>query len=164
VLVQGFGVAERGRVQAAHLPTAPEIIKLAIKKGLSWETARAPFDVTFSCEVRALVASLQSTTPLEEWHKHSDTLGSPSLPRGLQMALSSLAVGEISTFVMPTALLKASANSTWAASHDLPPGHQCCIDIVLHSFVEVRDMTGDGKVWSLQNCRHAQRQVHFQWV
>jgi hypothetical protein len=56
-----------------------------------------------------------------------------------------MAGGEVSTFVMPAALLKAPEGSAWAAGLNFRP-HQCCVDIAMHSFVEVRDMTGDGKV------------------
>ena len=78
---------------------------------------------------------------------YSAILGSGQLPVGLEDALSCMNAKEESVFVMPTMLLEGGGGGEFAGLFWPPLGEPtAAVRVALHSFIEVRDMAGDGQV------------------
>ena len=136
------------QLQAKVLPVAKEVLKVTRQKGPSWETAREPHEVTFSAASGAVRPDLDAAAQPDTWRQRTCALGGGALPRGVELALCSMAEGERATFVMPRRLLRGAHDASWAGGADATDGGQWQLDVELASFVEVRDMTGEGKARS----------------
>ncbi|KAF6261061.1 hypothetical protein COO60DRAFT_1637104 [Scenedesmus sp. NREL 46B-D3] len=147
-----------------------DMFKRVLVESDKWEVARAPNEVSFSCEARTPAYDgsqcsgfkFFSITPQQQLTLQ---LGQAPLPAGLEAAISQMSKGETAVFVVPASQLQAPAASSSAqqgaqgqqtsssqqqhqALIPQPPAKAVQVElrIQLHDLVQVRDMTGDGSV------------------
>lgn len=135
-------------MQAKPLPLCPEVIKIVRAKGTSWETPRTPFEVTFEAAVSPSHPSFEALDASLTWQEHTVTLGQKRLPDRVEAALASMAESESAVFVMRTDFLTPTADDALPRFPVVADSsqHVWHLHLRMLSFVEVRDMTGDGRV------------------
>ena len=134
--------------QAKPIPTHPDVVKITLERGASWQTPRPPYEVTFECAVTPIEADYDAAAPSATWANHTLALGDGSLPEKVQAAVQSMPEGESAVFVVPRGQLNP-AEVQLPAGFPAPPSAEqprCLLHVRMKSFVEVRDMTGDGQV------------------
>ncbi|WIA13375.1 hypothetical protein OEZ85_006955 [Tetradesmus obliquus] len=147
------------------------MFKRVLRESDKWEVARAPNEVSFSCEARTPAYDGTQCSGFKFFSISPEQqltvqLGQAPLPAGLEAAISQMSKGEKSVFILPAGQLAAPAanSSTQQASQGQqsssssqqqqealipqPPAKavQVELSIQLHDLVQVRDMTGDGAV------------------
>ncbi|WIA33522.1 hypothetical protein OEZ86_006647 [Tetradesmus obliquus] len=146
------------------------MFKRVLRESDKWEVARAPNEVSFSCEARTPAYDGTQCSGFKFFSISPEQqltvqLGQAPLPAGLEAAISQMSKGEKSVFIMPADQLAAPAasSSTQQAGQGQqssssqqqqealiprPPAKavQVELSIQLHDLVQVRDMTGDGSV------------------
>lgn len=153
--------------QVKPLPTDTSILKVTKHAVDTWETPRAPFEVVFDY----CIASTAEVDTMPTWREAKHTIGTHTLPPGIELALCSMALGEEARFVVPTDLLRGGAGgdgsggdgsggdcaapnlgvgedgSVDAGAFGAPEGDETAhVHLRLTHFVEIRDMTGDQQV------------------
>lgn len=137
------------------LPEHGGILKRSVKRGAVWESPRSPFEVTVGVRARlpAPDASLGRTyfeTPAD--NPLQFTMGSSAVPPAVQSGLQSMCRGDTAVLTCQREAACASASADNASAADallpLPPSSAATVELelTLHSMIQVRDMTGDGKV------------------
>uniref|UniRef100_A0A383VCY1 peptidylprolyl isomerase n=1 Tax=Tetradesmus obliquus TaxID=3088 RepID=A0A383VCY1_TETOB len=146
------------------------MFKRVLRESDKWEVARAPNEVSFSCEARTPAYDGTQCSGFKFFSISPEQqltvqLGQAPLPAGLEAAISQMSKGEKSVFILPADQLAAPAasSSTQQAGQGQqssssqqqqealipqPPAKavQVELSIQLHNLVQVRDMTGDGSV------------------
>jgi hypothetical protein len=132
-------------LQAKPLPLQPNVLKLVRTRGASWQTPRPPFDVTFECALAGAQPDCDASGAALAWTTHSLAMGAGAVPEKVEAALQSMPEGEAATFVL--AREHVAGGSAPRGFPAPPPGAAlCALHIRMVSFVEVRDITGDGRV------------------
>lgn len=136
------------------LPDHGGIIKRNLTRGAIWESPRPPFEVSVGVKARLPAPDGQLgrsyfETPEDE-HLHF-TMGSTHVPPAVQCGLQTMCLGDtaVLTCRRDAACAPASPDASQGPTLMPPPPSSAAdveIQLTLHSMVQVRDITGDGKV------------------
>jgi hypothetical protein len=148
-------------MQVKPLPLDNSIIKETIRDADDWQTPRAPFLVTFRMSVTPVTHDLDIediSTDTAQWQQHQGTMGGGAMPPGVELALNSMAVTEVARYTMPASMLQVNGKlEPWCGSSTVKHSHIMHVLLELSDTVEVRDMTGDGKVRSRRLSHHPRK-------
>ena len=152
-------------------PCTPLTAVFALVAHCAWQASQADTDASRCCQdhararcqlanataaVRGNVrvrsdtnkADYDAAAAAATWATHTLALGDGSLPDKVQAAVQSMPEGERAVFVVPRGELNP-AEVQLPAGFPAPPSAEqprCLLHVRMKSFVEVRDMTGDGQV------------------
>ena len=133
---------------AKPIPTHLDVVKITCKRGSSWQTPRPPYEVTFECALTRVEADYEAAASAAAWTTHTLALGDGALPDKVHAAVQSMPEGESAVFRVPREQVDPAQAHLPDGFASMPTGvrERCLLHVHMKSFVEVRDMTGDGQV------------------
>lgn len=135
-------------MQAKPLPGHPAIIKAVIHDAPGWQTPRPPNIVTFRWATAPTPTLLSPDDAAASFTTATHTMGAETLPEGVEHALNSMPVGQVARFVIPVEMMQVpGASGPWGAVGGSQGHTTMHVLLDLQAVEEVRDMTGDGRVW-----------------
>uniref|UniRef100_A0A0E0D114 peptidylprolyl isomerase n=1 Tax=Oryza meridionalis TaxID=40149 RepID=A0A0E0D114_9ORYZ len=114
------------------------VVKKIIDEGKGWETPREPYEVT--ARITARTGDGKELLPSKE-EPYFFTIGKSEVPKGLEMAIGSMAREEKAIIYVTSAYLTNSS-----LMPQLEGLEEVQFEVELVQFVQVRDMLGDGRL------------------